>query len=150
MGWFAGRDTLIGVDYAPDLHEHAPLQPQRLREGERRVKPNADASAQKVAAVTAAGSGMGAACARELARRGYAVALMSPSGKAEALANELGGLGLTGSVTKEADLESLVGATLERYGRIDGVVNSSGHPASGEILDLTDKQWHDALDLWWC
>ena len=104
------------------------------------MKPNADASAQKVAAVTAAGSGMGAACARELTRRGYAVALMSPSGKAEALANELGGLGLTGSVTKEADLESLVGATLERYGRIDGVVNSSGHPASGEILDLTDEQ----------
>ena len=108
------------------------------------------APGRKVAAVTAAGSGMGAACARELARRGYAVALMSPSGKAEALANELGGLGLTGSVTKEADLESLVGATLERYGRIDGVVNSSGHPASGEILDLTDEQWHEALDLRWC
>ena len=104
------------------------------------MKPNADASAQKVATVTAAGSGMGAACARELARRGYAVALMSPSGKAEALANELGGLGLTGSVTMEADPESLVCATLERYGRIDGVVNSSGHPASGEILDLTDEQ----------
>ncbi len=90
---------------------------------------------------------MGAACARELAGRGYAVALMSTSGKAEALAEELGGFGLTGSVTKQADLEALVGGTLDRYGRIDGVVNSTGHPASGEVLGLTDDQWHEALDL---
>src|SRR3712207_1720547 len=114
---------------------------------ERRVAPNSNAAAEKVAIVTAAGSGMGAACARELAGRGYAVALMSTSGNAEALAKELGGLGLTGSVTEEADLETLVGGTLDSYGRIDGVVNSTGHPASGEILDLTDEQWHDALDL---
>ena len=72
---------------------------------------------------------------------------MSTSGKAEALAKELGGLGLTGSVTEEDDLEAFVGETLDSYGRIDGVVNSTGHPASGEILDLTDEQWHDALDL---
>jgi len=75
---------------------------------------------EKVAIVTAAGSGMGAACARELAKRGYVVALMSPSGKAKDLAGELGGLGLGGSVTEEADLESLVGETRARYGRVDG------------------------------
>jgi NAD(P)-dependent dehydrogenase (short-subunit alcohol dehydrogenase family) len=103
--------------------------------------------ARKTAIITAAGSGIGAACARELASRGYAVALMSPSGGAEDLAKELGGLGLTGSVTEVADLESLVGETLERYGRIDGVVNSTGHPPSGEILELTDEQWHGGLDL---
>lgn len=102
---------------------------------------------EKAAIVTAAGSGIGAACARELASQGYAVALMSPSGKAEDLAKELGGLGFTGSVTEESDLESLVGETLDRYGRIDGVVNSTGHPASGEILELTGEQWHEALDL---
>jgi NAD(P)-dependent dehydrogenase (short-subunit alcohol dehydrogenase family) len=111
------------------------------------LEPNGNAPADKVAIVTAAGSGMGAACARELAGRGYAVALMSTSGKAEALAEELGGFGLTGSVTKQADLDALVGGTLDRYGRIDGVVNSTGHPASGEVLELTDEQWHEALDL---
>jgi NAD(P)-dependent dehydrogenase (short-subunit alcohol dehydrogenase family) len=111
------------------------------------VEANNNVSADKVAIVTASGSGMGAACARELAGRGYAVALMSSSGKAEALAKELGGFGLTGSVTKASDLEALVSGTLERYGRVDGVVNSTGHPASGEILELTDEQWHDALDL---
>jgi NAD(P)-dependent dehydrogenase (short-subunit alcohol dehydrogenase family) len=111
------------------------------------VEANNNVSADKVAIVTASGSGMGAACAQELAGRGYAVALMSSSGKAEALAKELGGFGLTGSVTKASDLEALVSGTLERYGRVDGVVNSTGHPASGEILELTDEQWHDALDL---
>jgi NAD(P)-dependent dehydrogenase (short-subunit alcohol dehydrogenase family) len=111
------------------------------------VEANSNVSADKSVIVTAAGSGMGAACARELAGRGYTVALMSPSGKAEALAKELGGFGLTGSVTEECDLEALVGGTLDRYGRVDGVVNSTGHPASGEILELTDEQWHDALDL---
>ena len=91
---------------------------------------------------------MGAACARELAQRGYAVALVSPSGRAEDLAKEPRGLGLEGSVPKEADLETLVGETLDRYDRIDGVViNSPGHPPSGEILELTDGQWHEAPDL---
>jgi NAD(P)-dependent dehydrogenase (short-subunit alcohol dehydrogenase family) len=104
-------------------------------------------SGAKVAVVTAAGSGMGAACARELAHRGYRVALMSPSGKAEDLAVELGGFGLAGSVTEVVDLESLVGEALDRYGRIDRVVNSTGHPPSGDILDLTDDEWHEALDL---
>jgi NAD(P)-dependent dehydrogenase (short-subunit alcohol dehydrogenase family) len=106
-----------------------------------------EGSGEKVAVVTAAGSGMGAACARELAQGGYRVALMSPSGKAEDLAAELGGFGLTGSVTEVGDLGSLVGEALDRYGRIDGVINSTGHPPSGEILDLTDDEWHEALDL---
>jgi NAD(P)-dependent dehydrogenase (short-subunit alcohol dehydrogenase family) len=104
-------------------------------------------SGEKVAVVTAAGSGMGAACARELAQRGYRVALMSPSGKAEDLAADVGGFGLAGSVTEVGDLESLVGEALDRYGRIDGVVNSTGHPPSGDILDLTDDEWHETLDL---
>src|SRR5215211_5242579 len=104
-------------------------------------------SGEKVAVVTAAGSGMGAACAGELAQRGYRMALMSPSGKDGALAGELGGFGLAGSVTESADLESLVVEKLDRYGRVDGVVNSTGHPPSGDILDLTDNEWYGALDL---
>lgn len=104
-------------------------------------------SGERVAVVTAAGSGMGAACARELAQSGYRVALMSPSGKAGELAEELGGFGLAGSVMEARDLESLVGEALDRYGRIDGIINSTGHPPSGDILDLTDDEWHEALDL---
>lgn len=101
----------------------------------------------KVAIVTAAGSGIGAGCAKALAGRGYRLAMMSPSGAASRLAGELGAIGLDGSVTEAADLEALVDATLEAHGRIDAVVNNTGHPAKGPLLDLTDADWHAALDL---
>ncbi len=102
---------------------------------------------KKVAIVTAAGQGMGAACARELSARGYAVGLMSLSGQAVELAEELGGLGLKGSVTNEADLKALVDKTVETYGRLDAVVNNTGHPPKGDLLDITDAQWREGFDL---
>ncbi|MDW3543805.1 SDR family NAD(P)-dependent oxidoreductase, partial [Escherichia coli] len=54
-------------------------------------------ASEKVALVTAGGSGMGAAAARRLAADGFRVAILSSSGKGEALAGELGGIGFTGS-----------------------------------------------------
>ncbi|MCP4357837.1 MAG: SDR family oxidoreductase [Chloroflexi bacterium] len=102
---------------------------------------------QKVAIITAAGRGMGAACARELASRGYAVALMSVSARSVALAAELGGLGLQGSVTETADLQRLVEETMNKYGRVDTLVNNTGHVPKGELLEISDEAWHDALDL---
>ena len=54
-------------------------------------------AAEKVAIITAGGSGMGADAARRLAADGYKVAILSSSGKGEALAKELGGVGVTGS-----------------------------------------------------
>ena len=102
---------------------------------------------QKTAIVTAAGKGMGAAIARELAAAGYNLALLSPSGAAEALAQELGSIGLTGSVTSTADLQKLVETTMEAHGRIDAVVNHTGHPPKGQILEIPDEDWHKGLDL---
>jgi NAD(P)-dependent dehydrogenase (short-subunit alcohol dehydrogenase family) len=101
----------------------------------------------KVAIVTAAGSGIGAGCARALAGRGYRLAIMSPSGAATRLAGELGAIGLDGSVTEEADLKAVVDAVLEAHGRIDAVVNNTGHPAKGSLLDITDGDWHAGLDM---
>lgn len=101
----------------------------------------------KVAIVTAASRGMGAACARELAARGYRLALMARSVEGLALAAELGGIGIQGSVTESADLERLVETTLDVYGRIDAVVNNTGHPAKGPLLELSDAEWHAGLDL---
>ena len=102
---------------------------------------------QKVAIVTAAGRGMGAAIAQELAAASYNLALMSPSGAAEALAQSLNGLGLTGSFTQPNDLRQLVDQTMTRYGRIDAVVNHTGHPPKGELLAIPDQDWHAGLDL---
>jgi NAD(P)-dependent dehydrogenase (short-subunit alcohol dehydrogenase family) len=104
-------------------------------------------SQSKVALVTAAGSGMGAAIARKLAATGYQVAVMSASGKGEALGRELGGMGFTGSVTDPAALKAFVDLALAKFGRIDAVANSAGHPPKGDLLDLTDDQWHTGLDV---
>ena len=101
----------------------------------------------KVALLTGAGKGMGAACARELVARGWQVALLSPSGGAEKLAKELGGVGVTGSVVESADLQRLVDAAMEKWGRIDGVVTSTGHPPKGDLLALDDAAWRTGLDL---
>jgi len=100
-----------------------------------------------VVIITAAGRGIGAACARELARSGYAVALISPSERAEVLAGELKGIGVRGDVTRPEDLQTLVQLTLNRWGRIDAVVNNTGHPAKGDLLAVTDDEWHQGLDL---
>jgi NAD(P)-dependent dehydrogenase (short-subunit alcohol dehydrogenase family) len=102
---------------------------------------------RKAAIVTAASKGIGAACAHELAARGYSLALMSRSEEATDLARELGGVGIAGSVTEEADLHALVDKTLDAYGRVDAVVNSTGHPPTGDILDITVEEWHAGLDL---
>jgi NAD(P)-dependent dehydrogenase (short-subunit alcohol dehydrogenase family) len=102
---------------------------------------------QPVAIVTAAGQGIGAGIARELHARGWRLALMSPSGRSEALAKDLGAIGLRGSVTAPSDLEQLVRATQEAYGRIDGVVNNTGPIIKGDLLEIADDAWHASLDL---
>ena len=103
---------------------------------------------QKVAICTAAGSGMGAACARQLAADGYKVAILSSSGKGEALAKELGGVGVTGSNLVPADLEKLVQLTMDTYGRIDAVINSAGHGPKGDVLSIRDEDWHLGMDYY--
>lgn len=102
----------------------------------------------KVAVVTAGGSGMGADSARRLSTDGFAVAILSSSGKGEALANELGGLGVTGSNQSNEDLKRLVDAVMDRWGRIDVLVNSAGHGPRGPILELTDEDWRRGLDVY--
>lgn len=102
----------------------------------------------KVAIVTAAGSGMGAAAARRLAQDGFKVAILSSSGKGEALAQELGGFGVTGSNQSNDDLRKLVDGTMSRWGRIDVLVNSGGHGPRAPILEITDEQWHAGMDVY--
>ncbi|MBC8158820.1 MAG: SDR family oxidoreductase [Rhodospirillales bacterium] len=102
---------------------------------------------QPVAIVTASGQGIGAAIARELHARGWRLALMSRSENAENLARELGVVGLVGSVTDPGALAAVVALAMDSYGRIDGVVNNTGHPPKGPLLDLTDDDWHAGLDM---
>ena len=105
-------------------------------------------TAEKVAVITAGGSGMGAASARRLAADGYRVAVLSSSGKGEALAKDLGGYGVTGSNQSNADLSTLIDGAMERWGRIDVLVNSAGHGPRAPVLDLTDEDWHKGMEVY--
>jgi NAD(P)-dependent dehydrogenase (short-subunit alcohol dehydrogenase family) len=102
----------------------------------------------RVALLTAAGSGIGAAAARRLAEEGWQVAILSSSGRGEALARQLGGLGVTGSNLVAADLQRLVDAALARWSRIDAVVNSAGHGPKGPLLDLSDADWQRGMEFY--
>lgn len=102
----------------------------------------------KVAIITAGGSGMGAAAARRLAGEGYKVAILSSSGKGEALAKELGGLGVTGSNQSNDDLMRLVDAAHDAWGRVDALINSAGHGPRAPVLELSDEDWHKGMEVY--
>src|SRR5262245_57563203 len=101
----------------------------------------------QVAIVTAASKGMGAACARLLAQRGYHLALFARGPELGDLATELDALAVTGDLAVPDAVEQLVYQTKQRYGRIDAVVNNTGHAAKGDLLNLTDQDWHHGFDL---
>ncbi|BBT42801.1 MULTISPECIES: SDR family oxidoreductase [Pseudomonas] len=105
-------------------------------------------SVEKVAIVTAGGSGMGAAAARRLAADGFKVGILSSSGKGEALAQELGGIGITGSNQSNEDLQRLVDAVIHKWGRIDVLVNSAGHGPRAPILEISDEDWHKGMETY--
>jgi NAD(P)-dependent dehydrogenase (short-subunit alcohol dehydrogenase family) len=105
-------------------------------------------SEQRVAIITAGGSGMGAAAARKLANDGFRVAILSSSGKGEALAKELGGLGVTGSNQSNDDLRKLVDQTVEKWDRVDVLVNSAAHGPRAPLLELSDEDWHQGLEVY--
>jgi NAD(P)-dependent dehydrogenase (short-subunit alcohol dehydrogenase family) len=103
---------------------------------------------QKVALVTAGGSGMGATAARRLAADGFRVAILSSSGKGEALAKALGGFGVTGSNQSADDIKRLVDGAMAQWGRIDALVNSAGHGPRAPLLEITDEQWRTGMDVY--
>lgn len=103
---------------------------------------------EEVALITAGGSGMGAGAARRLAADGFRVGVLSSSGKGEALGEELGGFGVTGSNLVEDDLKRLVDGAVQRWGRIDALVNSAGHGPKGELLGISDDDWHQGMEVY--
>lgn len=102
----------------------------------------------KVALITAGGSGMGAGAARRLAEDGFEIGVLSSSGKGEALAEEHGGVGVTGSNRSPEDLRRLVDAAMDRWGRIDVLVNSAGHGPRAPVLEISDEDWHEGMEVY--
>jgi NAD(P)-dependent dehydrogenase (short-subunit alcohol dehydrogenase family) len=100
-----------------------------------------------VAIVTGGGGGMGATIARELSAEGYALGLTSPSDSCEKLAKELGAVARRGRTEIADDIKGIVDLALSTYDRIDAVVNFSGHPPKGDLLNIADESWTLGNDM---
>ena len=82
-----------------------------------------------------------------MAARGHAVVLMSPSENCERLAAELGGVAHRGVAQEPADLKAVVDLAMATHGRIDAVLNHTGHPPKGDLLEISDENWDLANDM---
>jgi ribitol 2-dehydrogenase len=108
------------------------------------------AVAGKVALVTGASSGIGRALALTLAREGAQLALVGRS--AERLAETAAGLGgealvLPADLTQPAEVEGVVAATLQRFGRIDILAANAGLYIPGDVIDGDADAWDELLTV---
>lgn len=72
---------------------------------------------------------------------------MARSERIETFAKSIDAIAVRGSIGLPDDLQRLVNTAIEAHGRIDAVVNSSGHPPSKPLLDLTDQDWAEQFEL---
>src|SRR5262245_14392098 len=110
-------------------------------------------SDQRVAIVTGAGGGIGAATAAALAEEGLAVVLadwqgQQAEGQAQAL-RERGhaALAITADISRRADVEHVVERTVAAFGRMDVLVNNAGvnPPNQVPFLEMSDETWAQTL-----
>ena len=105
--------------------------------------------ADRVVIVTGGAQGIGRAIAQRLHDEGATIVVADLQGH-EAAAEELGGLGVRVDVSSEADTRAMAAAVLERYGRIDGLVNNAGIysslvPTPFEQIEI--DEWRKVYDV---
>lgn len=99
---------------------------------------------QKTCLIIGGGRGMGAATAREMHAKGYALTLMSPSDSCETLAQELGGVAHRGRAEDAADTQAAFDLCMARYGRVDACLIHVGGPPKGDLLEIAEDDWDKA------
>jgi NAD(P)-dependent dehydrogenase (short-subunit alcohol dehydrogenase family) len=106
----------------------------------------------KVAVVTGAANGIGAACAELFARSGAKVALWDvDEAAARTLAQALGGdgtaLAVRCDVSRRADVEAAMAATIGAFERIDILVNNAGIFRAADFLETSEEDWDAVLGV---
>ncbi|MDD5169047.1 MAG: 3-oxoacyl-ACP reductase FabG [Syntrophales bacterium] len=99
-----------------------------------------------VAVVTGGATGIGAACCRALAEKGFFVVIhyRSSAARAEALLAEIGdGFLVRADLTDVDDVEKMVGAIKEKTGRVDCLVNNAGHSINADINSMKIEQFDE-------
>jgi meso-butanediol dehydrogenase/(S,S)-butanediol dehydrogenase/diacetyl reductase len=100
------------------------------------------------ALITGAASGIGAACARRMAREGVQLLLADLNGdSAKTLADELGQASVQADVTRAADIERMLDLAYQRWGRLDVVFNNAGIAQVRPLLDLSEEEWDRTLAI---
>jgi 3(or 17)beta-hydroxysteroid dehydrogenase len=100
----------------------------------------------KVAIVTGGASGIGAACARQLAREGARVVVTDVDREGgEAVAEEVGGLFVEQDVSLEESWPPLIETTMGRFGSLDVLVNNAGIVVTADIEATTTEDWRRIL-----
>jgi NAD(P)-dependent dehydrogenase (short-subunit alcohol dehydrogenase family) len=105
-----------------------------------------DDADRRTALITGAGSGIGAAAARRLARDGFDLCLVGRrEGPLRALAREIGGLVAVADTAVPDEIEQAVRDAVDRFGRLDALVCSAGTGAGGAVADQTLERWNSVL-----
>jgi len=98
------------------------------------------------ALITGAASGIGAACARRMARDGAQLLLADQNGDgAKSLAEELGHISVQANVTDADDIQRMLDLAYRRWGRLDVLFNNAGIAEVRPLLELTEKDWDRML-----
>ncbi|MEO1224145.1 MAG: SDR family NAD(P)-dependent oxidoreductase [Pseudomonadota bacterium] len=103
---------------------------------------------KSVAMVSAGDSGSGADAAWHLSAAGHEVAILSSSKAGEALAHELGGLGVAECRRSAASVQRLVDGAMDRWGRVDVLVNSVEYRPAGSSANAGNRHLHAIMDAY--
>ena len=104
----------------------------------------------KVAVVTGAANGIGAACARLFAASGAKVALWDiDAAAAQALAAEIGqgAVAMRCDVAQAGEVDAASAATVQAFGRIDILINNAGIFRAAEFLDISEADWEAVIGV---
>lgn len=102
----------------------------------------------RVVIVTGGASGMGRACAGEFVASGARVVIVDRNGPlAEEVATQLGAVAMSGDISESTFCDAVVAETVQRFGRLDALVNAAGVIVRAAGQDTTDVQWHHIMGV---